>query len=51
VEEIRVLVNSGMVDPDRVQEKLLQGKSREASTKYDAPATEYILRNIDRLPY
>jgi len=51
VEEIRMLVNSGIVDPHRIQEKLIQGKSPESSTKYDLPATDYIVHNIDQLPY
>jgi hypothetical protein len=51
VEEIRALMSRGIVDPDRIQEKLLQDKSPEMSTKYDLPATDYIAQNIDQLPY
>ncbi len=51
VQEIRAVVNNGIVDPERVQEQLLQGKSPESTFKYDFLATKYILRIIQELPY
>lgn len=50
VEEIRKLVQQGVVEPEQVQEKLLQGKSPESSSKYDFPATEYIMLNLAAIP-
>lgn len=51
VQEIRAVVNNGIIEPERVQEKLLQGKSPESTYKYDLLATEYIVRTIQELPY
>lgn len=50
VEEIRKLVQQGVVEPQQVQEKLLEGKSPEATLKYDFPATEYIVLNLGAIP-
>jgi 4-amino-4-deoxy-L-arabinose transferase-like glycosyltransferase len=51
VEEIQAVINSGIVEPARVQEKLLEGRSPESAYKYDFPATDYIVRTIRQLPY
>ncbi len=51
VEEIRAVVNSGIIEPGRIQQTLLQGKSPESAYKYDLAATEYIARTIQDLPY
>jgi len=51
VEEIRKLVNEGVVEPERVQEKLLEGKSPQSAHKYDFPATAYIVVNLAAIPY
>ena len=50
VEEIRELVDRGIVEPKQVQEKLLEGRSPELSYKYDFLATLYITRRIEELP-
>jgi uncharacterized membrane protein len=50
VEEIRNLVRQGIVEPEKVQKKLLEGKPPILVSKYDFPATEYIVENLDVLP-
>ena len=50
VEEIRKLAREGIVEPETLQKKLLEGKPPSLTFKYDFPATEYIIENLDALP-
>jgi 4-amino-4-deoxy-L-arabinose transferase-like glycosyltransferase len=50
VQEIRELAQKGIVEPEKVQKKLLEGKPPGATFKYDFPATQYIVENLDALP-
>jgi 4-amino-4-deoxy-L-arabinose transferase-like glycosyltransferase len=50
VEEIRKLVGQGIVEPEKVQKKLLEGRPPSLTFKYDFPATEYIVENLAALP-
>ena len=47
VEEIRELSEKGVASPEETQRILLQGKSQEASLKYDFSATKYLFHNLD----
>jgi hypothetical protein len=51
VREIRELIRQGIVEPEQVQENLLARTAPDATFKYDYRATEYIVRNIDEIPY
>lgn len=50
VEEIRSLVRQGIVEPQQLQQKLLERKSGELSYKYDFLATRYILLHLSSIP-
>ena len=50
VQEIRELAQKGIVEPETVQKKLLEGKPPSATLKYDFPATKYIIENLNALP-
>jgi 4-amino-4-deoxy-L-arabinose transferase-like glycosyltransferase len=49
VEEIRRWVGQGVIEPEQVQKKLLEGKPPNLTRKYDFPATAYIVENLDAL--
>ena len=50
VKEVRELAQKGIVEPETVQKKLLEGKQPSAIFKYDFPATKYIIENLKALP-
>ena len=50
VAEIRELFEQGIVSPEEIQRKLLQGKSKSAALKYDFSATKYLSQNLKPKP-
>lgn len=50
VQEIRDLAQQGIVAPDEVQKKLVEGKPLYVVLTYDFSATQYIIKNLSALP-
>ena len=49
VQEIKSLVQNGIVNPEEVQKQILATKPPSAAASYDFPATKYIVENLRSL--